>query len=867
MATNIPHYSINDDDRIGNTLKPSMEQNKKTHSPIFKPRGMLQMAHLDTKLGNHFKRHKHYYGRYGMPLSLGIMSKMLSSPIGKKRFKGFDKEYEKHFEKATKPMISKNIDDLSGEGLMDDIKDKYGETKTNVKERYDRTKAKVKAHFDEHGDKYKKYGIPIATATALALAGTYAYTRQPTEDISSGFVGFDDEGEMEDIDLGDGGDDAPRGAGDMSMFRTPDGIFQTQDGITKKIKRKSVSQYLYDDLDEDEQRSILEQEDSDRYVENPDRTWETRLEKLTRINYEKERGLYDTRKIMEQEERDILRFGTLEDAEALVEDSEGTAVYKSYDQQGNLTPYGRLREETEILGGLSSINQYAPEFLRRDEVNRLYRNRATRDRGAELFAQIDKPTERLRDGTASGGDFVPVRRTPEGFVWDTHFNNGILASQRVAEIDQGDTPEINLDDEEEEQYDIGRVARDMGRGALRLQDQERQNVRQNLRFDVQELDDTSDRDLARLDEIESGIPSSVFPRFTLPRTIQESDERLIMFEEADAQEVEAIVPVVDVTPRNIQSIDLDDIDEGSVIDLSQMRSIEQGERQSLIMDMVETSPIPIAQMNQTEYQGMLDGLTMMPVGSVTQNQETEDLRDLEEFQIQQAYTQGETLPFDDVSNAPTPQLLLDSMSFSRREPLDEFNEGEELRAGLQDLKVRLTRERNPDQRAGIQEAIDNIEENPRFQEFQEVGSFMSEIGKRNKLFERRSGSTAPLVLEDAGRITTSDRGDRRVIDKVRGEDTSGRKSSVATERMGRPIVLDKFMKTTRREGDDQLLLPLMLPNSKQGSIGGKFKEPKTRPIDPLPQITDVSGGKSSVANFFFGKSKGKGSKGGSKKKK
>ena len=524
MATNIPHYSINDDDRVGNTMKPSMKENVKTHSPIFKPRGMLQLTNLDTKLGNHFKRHKHYYGRYGMPLSLGIMSKMLSSPIGKKRFKGFDKEYEKHFEKATKPMISKNIDDLSGEGLMDDIKDKYGETKTNVKERYDRTKAKVKAHFDEHGEKYKKYGIPIATATALALAGTYAYTRQPSEDISSGFVGFDDDGEMIDID-----DDEGDG-GDLSMFQTPEGLFKNEGGKKTKMKRNELSKYLFDDLDEDEQRSILEQEDSDRYINNPDRTWETRLEKLNRVNYEKERGLYDMRKIMEQEERDILRFGTLEEARAIEEDSEGTAVYKSYDQQGNLTPYGRLREETEILGGLSSINQYAPEFLRRDEVNRLYRNRATRDRGAELFAQIDQPTQRLRDGKPSGGDFIPVRRTPEGFVWDTLFNNGLQASQRVAEIEQGETPEINLGDEEEE-YDIGRVARDMGRGALRLQDQERRNVR----FDIQELDDTSDRDLARLDEIESEIPRGVLPRFTLPRTQEETEDRIRMFEEAEAQ--------------------------------------------------------------------------------------------------------------------------------------------------------------------------------------------------------------------------------------------------------------------------------------------------------------------------------------------
>ena len=112
-----------------------------------------------------------------------------------------------------------------------------------------------------------------------------------------------------------------------------------------------------------------------------------------------------------------------------------------------------------------------------------------------------------------------------------------------------------------------------------------------------------------------------------------------------------------------------------------------------------------------------------------------------------------------------------------------------------------------------------------------------------------------MTLGEQGRITKSDRGDRRVIDKVRGYVSTGKLNKEASDLMGEPIKLEKYRKTIRREGDE--------PNF--GEVGAKFKPQKIRPIERLPPITDTPRPTQNIISAFFGGKKGKGSKGGSKK--
>ena len=829
MSYTIPHSSINDDDRISNISKPSTKVNKKVHSPIFRPNGIIQMKKLDKVLHSHINKHKHYYGKFGIPTSLGIMSKMLSSPMGSKRFNGFTKEYEQELKKHIEPMMKKNIDDLSGEGLMDDAQNKYGEIKTNIKERYEKTKDKIKTHFEKHGDNYKKYGIPIATATALALAGAYAYTRQPNE-MEEGFVGVDDAGDMFDIDTN-------RGAGDMSMINTPEGLFKITDGVKNKLKRKDLSKYLYADEDDETKRSILEEEDIARYIRNPNRTWETRLEKLSRINYEKERGLYDVRKLMDKETSQILDYGDLDTAKEVVEDSLGSAVYKSYTPQGQLTPYGRLREETQILKGLSSINKYAPSFLRRDDVNRAYSNRDTRRRGNELFAQYEED-----------GSFIPVRRTDEGFVWDIDGMNGRrsrainnvsnIRDRYIPEINRGDdiprTPSPPLEEDEGTIIPINSPIRPSQNRTVSFfnepsQEDEgetipisspiRPNISLDVRDDVAQLNQQSDYDLARLDQLEQ-------------------DSRRL-------------------------------VDEGEVLDLSQMRTIEQDQREELLLDIAETTTIPIAQMNQTEYEGMIDGNSMMPIGRPSQNIETEELRGMEEFMNRQASTNFTSIPLDDVRRqVATNPRLIDVMPYEERELLDIEEQNIATSRTIGDLKARLYDSNNFEERELLTQAIEQAEGEQNYRQFDLRNNFFSTMGQRSKNFGRRARSTAMLDVGRPSEIMTSIDGDRRVILKSKGENTTKRLSQKATELMGRPLKIGNFTKSK----------PLYERVKKQPPIGQAFAgnypnpsettiETNPRPPQTLPPITTKEI-KPSFINRFFSKgggSKGK-SKGGSKGK-
>ena len=926
MSHNIPHFSINDDDRISNISKPSHKLNKLLHKY---PKGLPDMNLLDKKLNKHFKRHLGYYKKFGMPVSLGVMSKIMDSKLGKKQFKGFDKELDNELEKTMTPLLETHRDDLSGEGLMDDIKGNYGKVKTNVKERYENTKMKMKKHFDKHGENYKKYGIPIATAVALALAGTYAYTRreQPTEselrmgdrmaknfkdmpmierdeDLSeepkSTLMGFMDklypdrqppeansygdpnrdwETRLEKSQRGSKGKSkmvsnvldklypdrqppAPNSYGDpnrdwetrleQSQRVTPSGksysdsnetrlgkslrlnaekrvlerekteedflinnikninsygdpnrdwetkLEQSQRGKSKRGSKgkssivTSVLNKLYPDSqipapnsygdpnrDWESRLEKSQRLNSGKSYNDPNRDWESRLEKSQRLNSEKPKGnlgstmgkIYD--KVEEKSlkaldylynldpQKDIddikRRYGSVETAERIQNQTANSLLYDSFDAHGQLTPFGRLVDETKTLENMSQFNSIAPPILRRQELNRLYSNRDARDRGADIFFQED-----------ASGEFIPVRRTEDGFNYDTRL---------------GVKPDLSGFE------------------------------------DDTELDDTIDM----LDNMVAPVTSDL------------------------RQELET-------TEQRLRDLSNEQMERPLLLSLDDIRGIEDLERERIVMDIVEMTPIPIAQMNQTELQGLTSGEYVIPLSQEQLSDETERGRALEDFYRQQASNHNQSLPADDISRASPQRLLLEDSDTHNKRVTNEFYSNIDGTSNtIRDLKIRLQNETNEEKKSLLNQAI-KLASTREYKETMESDDFMGEIGQRGKLFGRHVTSTQPLTKIDLGRIKTSSGGDRRAIMKTQSEDPTGRRSSALSDLMGREIKMGKMKKVgvkQLREGNQ---------------LGSNFVSTRERPIESLPPITEeqkTSIGQS-VINMFGGK-KGKGSKGGSKK--
>jgi hypothetical protein len=870
MSHNIPHFSINDDDRISNISKPSYKLNKLLHQY---PKGLPDMNLLDKRLNKHFKRHLGYYKKFGMPVSLGVMSKIMDSKLGKKQFKGFDKELDDELEKTMTPLLETHRDDLSGEGLMDDIKGNYGKVKTNVKERYENTKMKMKKHFDKHGENYKKYGIPIATAVALALAGTYAYTRkehQPTEgELRMGermANSFKDMPLIErDVDLSeepksnfmsfmdklypDRQSPEPNSYGDpnrdwetrLEKLQRGNKLYtDTNETRLEKTLRLNADKRVlerekteedfninnilkinsYDDPNRDwetrlekSQRgkskrgskgkssivtSVLNKLYPDSQIptnsyNDPNRDWESRLEKSQRLNREKPIGnlgstmgkIYDKVEDKSLKALDYLynmdpqkdiddikrRYGSVETAERIQNQPASSLVYDSFDANGQLTPFGRLVDETKTLENMSQFNNIAPPILRRQELNRLYSNRDARDRGADIFFQED-----------ANGEFIPVRRTEDGFNYDTRL--GIKKS----------TP-IDLSEFE----------------------------------DDTELDDTIDM----LDNMVAPVTSD------LRQELENTTQRL--------QELEN-------NTQRLINLSNEQMERPLLLSLDDIRGIEELERERIVMEIVEMTPIPIAQMNQTELQGLISGEYVIPLSQDQLSDETERARALEDYHRQRASNHYQSLPADDVSRASPQRLLLDSVSKEERDQIDFYKQIDGTTKTIRDLKIRLQNETNAEQKSLLNEAI-KLASTKQYKGIMKSDDFMSEMGQRGKLFGRHVTSTLPLSQGDLGRIKTSSGGDRRAIMRAQNEDkATGRRSNALSDLIGREIKMGK----SKKVGVKQL---------REGNqLGSNFVSIRERPIERLPPITEeekISIGQS-VINMFGGK-KGKGSKGGSKK--
>lgn len=783
MSYTIPHNSINNDDRITTKL-------------------------LDHNLDKHMDIYKHYYKTYGLPISLGAMSRMLNSPIGSKRFNGFNKELEMELKKHIEPMMKRNIDDLSGEGLIDDAQNKYGEVKTNIKERYEKTKTNIKAHFDKHGDNYKKYGIPIATATALALAGAYAYNRQPNA-MEEGFVGINsDGGDLDNLLNGD----APLGIEEITPpIRTWENRLEKMYRLNN-IKLREKQEEL-DRITSNTQRDILQDEDSNRFG-SLGRTWETRLEKLNRTNDEKRRNLGEMRKILDNEGDDVLNFGDLDTAKSIREDLKNNITYKSYTREGQLTPYGRLKDETETLGKLTTLNKYAPSSLRRKEYNRLYDNRRIRRSGKELFKHNNED-----------GSFIPVRRTDDGLVWEWEpsaiprtpppflrnpptfgdIDLNIPETNRDFDISRSNTPNPSNDFlslPEEERIRENREARE-----LFLEDLDRQEREDSFN----NLDTQTNRDLQRLEDIEEQIGTNT---------------------------------------------------------TNDVRALEQQDREELLRNItltIDPATIPIAQMNQTEYDGMIDGNTMMPLGRIGQNEETEEIRAVERDLNRGARTNFTSLPIDDVGRQVlTNPRLIDSIPYSERIELSLESRNIGDSKTIDDMKYQLVGETNPMIKKDLKRMIKRIEDQEEYQIFSKRNDFFGDIGKKYKKLGDRMDSQANVLIQNEGQIITSPKGFRNAIIKSKSEDPTKSVNKLRSTLQEREIRVGNYprTKTPLYEMKQAQLSPLEALKEDR-RYKPQIKDLNPREIKHLPPLVIPKSTLSQrVVNSFF--SKGGGSKGKSK---
>lgn len=433
MAYNIPHYSINDDDRITNTNRPLLHINQEVHK-LHANKHQKTLDKLDKRLEKHFNRYETHYSRYGVPISLGAISHVISdNDLKHSTFDGFDMELENKLEGIVKPLISKNIDDMSGEGLMDNL----GDIKENVSERYNKIKEKVKTHFKTHGDTYKKYAIPTALALATALGTAYALTKQPREEIGDNWVLEGDE-EMDEIgqslarrntlreinkiridrerneaklELQEYRDNNPSRLERLRsrlQNKQPLETQETQNLSVAKARSRGQTNFninpeirTMDDLIPTRTNRTIQDaniEILDNLTNERENAIQNREQELLRNRNERERGALSPSTI-----RDINVFGNEETARQVRDNS---ISQKWMDSNGNLTPYGRLIEENKLIGETKLLNKWKPNFMRSKDELRAIKNRKERESGKEFFTFRDNQNK-----------FIRGRRTNEGFLW------------------------------------------------------------------------------------------------------------------------------------------------------------------------------------------------------------------------------------------------------------------------------------------------------------------------------------------------------------------------------------------------------------------------------------------------------------------
>ena len=814
MSINLPFHSINNDDRINTVSKPSL--------------GYGLRDDVEKKYNNHIKKYKHYYKKYGLPASLTLLGVILSSKKGQDIFRGIDKELVHVLDESLNAVMSTFAflpafhNHIGGMGLPRPIKrptqrptrrptknipkDDLTNGKT-VKEQYNTIKDRVKTHLKKHEDTYKKAGIGIATALALALGGSYLHNKYKLQQE------LEEDGEMVDFTnyLGE-------------SQRIPTGQYQNvhlienmtpeeQDALKQRVIREEEQRF---------DNSILKIQNSikDRVSIERDEPFINKI----KINKDKPKSkvdfksfLGDSRKeraevnksisqikeeafnkrqieleqeINRQEALDVNRFGDVDTAKKIRTRGLGGNVYESYTEDGQLTPFGRLNEETNTLANMGTFNRLAPSFLRSKEVNRLYENRDIRDRGSDLFIQEDE-----------SGDIIPVRRTPNGFKWEGKVGKKRNVMNPMSTIDLDDA----LTDEPDapikkplSSFDAYHLMNDFSFKKLFNQQQQQPQSTMSHEGDESFYDAESSIDSLYDEQLVNELFDSQAPTDEGLNTSIYANNPLLTNEEVE--ELEEVSR--DNLYRGFDGIRL---------------MIEDKPRDENLTTVVPDPRVLLA------------------------NLQTNAIRHNDLIARARQQYQEESLPKDNVS--------LETLELSQ-----EFdgNIGQQLKQ-IRELENYLSgSELSTNQRDVLNHQLHTLEQDPFVKTHRKSSSFMNEMGRVGQLFGRSSRSTAQLLNSDLGVIKRSEDGDRRGLlsRNLSSDSKKARISTEASNRMGKPIKLLKREKEKLREYE---------------AIPTGFKPTRPIPIDKIPKPSSAIFS-TNLNPIDEQLKKGRSSKGGSKKK-
>ena len=781
MSINLPFHSINNDDRINTVSKPSL--------------GYGLRDDVEKKYNNHIKKYKHYYKKYGLPASLTLLGVILSSKKGQDIFRGIDKELVHVLDESLNAVMSTFAflpafhNHIGGMGLPRPIKrptqrptrrptknipkDDLTNGKT-VKEQYNTIKDRVKTHLKKHEDTYKKAGIGIATALALALGGSYLHNKYKLQQE------LEEDGEMVDFTnyLGE-------------SQRIPTGQYhnvhlienmtpEEQDVLKQKVIREEEDRF---------DNSILKIQNSikDRVSIERDEPFINKI----KINKDKPKSkvdfksfLGDSRKeraevnksisqikeeafnkrqieleqeINRQEALDVNRFGDVDTAKKIRTRGLGGNVYESYTEDGQLTPFGRLNEETNTLANMGTFNRLAPSFLRSKEVNRLYENRDIRDRGSDLFIQEDE-----------SGDIIPVRRTPNGFKWEGKVGKKRNVMNPMSTIDLDDA----LTDEPDapikkplSSFDAYHLMNDFSFKKLFNQQQQQPQSTMSHEGDESFYDAESSIDSLYDEQLVNELFDSQAPTDEGLNTSIYANNPLLTNEEVE--ELEEVSR--DNLYRGFDGIRL---------------MIEDKPRDENLTTVVPDPRVLLA------------------------NLQTNAIRHNDLIARARQQYQEESLPKDNVS--------LETLELSQ-----EFdgNIGQQLKQ-IRELENYLSgSELSTNQRDVLNHQLHTLEQDPYVKTHRKSSSFMNEMGRVGQLFGRSSRSTAQLLNSDLGVIKRSEDGDRRGLlsRNLSSDSKKARISTEASNRMGKPIKLLKREKEKLREYE-------AIPKKGRSSKGGSKKK-------------------------------------------